>query len=158
MQQFGLVFGVNGLCIGLSCLWFIRYVEKKGALWVIRVSLFFIGIGGLGLITQSMRTDFLSFIIPIFFMSTGFGALLGPANGLAMQPFSHSIGQAAALLGASQMLSAATVSSFILYVPYSPRLSLGFLAITVAVLSGFICWYLTSRFGAHTLQGDDAQT
>jgi DHA1 family bicyclomycin/chloramphenicol resistance-like MFS transporter len=153
-QQFGLLFGLNGLFMSLSCLYFARYAMRKGALATIWISLLFIGGGGLGLITQSYRTDVLTFMIPIFFMSTGFGGLLGPATGLAMQPFTQSIGQAASLSNAAQFFVSGIISTLIPYVPYPPRLSLGFLALVVTTGAGFICWYLITRFGAATLEGD----
>lgn len=152
-QEFGILFGFNGFCISVSCLWFAKRIEKKGALWGLWTGLLFMGVGGLGLISQFAKTDALSFMIPVLVMGIGFGALLGPASGLAMQPFSKATGQAAALLGASQMLTAAVVSGLIPYAPY-PRLSLGLLALTVATGSGLICWHLTSRFGAQHLQGN----
>ncbi len=51
----------------------------------------------------------------------------------------HTFGKAAALLGASQMLAAGTVSSLIPYSPYSLRLTLGLLALAVSGGSGLIC-------------------
>jgi DHA1 family bicyclomycin/chloramphenicol resistance-like MFS transporter len=150
--NYGLATSCNPLIMGISAIIFSKIAGYKGGIFALWLALFFLIVGSIGLVLSREWLDAWSFIVPVMFISIGFGGFIGPASSLAMQPFSDNKGKAAAILGAGQLLGAALVTALLSYFELMSRLSLGLVAVFFTGLSALICLGLIRRFGTEYLQ------
>lgn len=156
-MEFGILFSGNAAFISVACIIFSRLVSRKGALATLRLSSLFMLAGGsllvLALTLWPGAGHVALFMIPVLLISIGFAGLMGPARGLAMQPFEHGSGRASALLGAAQMLWASAVSAAAVALPLPSHIILGGLAILTAMGCLALTRLLVHRYGAALLEG-----
>jgi DHA1 family bicyclomycin/chloramphenicol resistance-like MFS transporter len=150
--NYGIITSANALFMGIFAILFSKIGQRIGAFSTLLLTLIVLATGGIGFIIGYNWHDIPSFIIFSAVISIGFGGLLGPASSLAMQPFSENKGQAAAILGASQLLGAAFVTTLLSHFQMISRLSLGTLTLILTGVCGLICFFLVRRFGKERLQ------
>lgn len=75
-----------------------------------------------------------SVLIPIVFLSAGWGVTFPNCSGGAMQPFRHMAGTAAAMLGFIQTGVGVIVSSLVLLLPHSTAVPFGLFCLIIAIV------------------------
>lgn len=75
-----------------------------------------------------------SVLIPVTFLSAGWGVTFPNCSGGAMQPFRHMAGTAAAMLGFIQTGIGVIVSSLVLWLPHSSAVPLGLFCLTLTII------------------------
>lgn len=114
---FGLLFGANALLIMAASFASLRLIGRFSLQTLLHCGLSLMALAGLLLLALSGRGEAWHYMGPVAVLSVGFAFTLGPASSLAMAPFSHAAGRAAALLGCSQMLFAAALSAGLAALP-----------------------------------------
>ncbi|NKD78152.1 multidrug effflux MFS transporter [Haematospirillum sp. H1815] len=155
--EFGVLFASNAGLISLVCIAFSRLIARKGPLAVLRLSaLLMLGGGVLLVLCLSIWPDVRHvalFMGPVALICIGFSGLMGPARGMAMQPFERGSGKAAAVLGTAQMLWAAVTSAVALALPLPSHLILGGITALTAIASLVIAKIMIRRYGVDVLEG-----
>ena len=141
--SFGLLFGGNAVLMMLTSFLGLRLIGRFGPTLILRYGLNMMLFSGVMLLLLSDQSAAWHYMLPIGFLSMGFSLTLGPASGMAMEPFSEGAGRAAALLGCGQMLFAAGVSAGLAVLPLRGEWSLGILVLLLAGL----CRWLTRSSG-----------
>ena len=92
-------------------------------------------VGGALMIALSSYGGAWHFMLPVAVVSFAFALMLGTASSLALSPFAHCAGTAAAVLGALQSTSSALVSIAITYIPVKIEIAIGLLILFLSIIS-----------------------
>ena len=87
---------------------------------------------------------------PVIVGTSGFAMLMGAASSLALAPFPHCAGTAAALLGCIQMMLAALASMIVMQSPWPPLLTLAGVMILLGLVPMVIARIKGGAEGAFT--------
>lgn len=113
MSGFSYWFAANAALNILACFLAPRFIAKVGPRRTLRVGLLVLLLSAISL-SLSMHIDHpLAMMGPVFLSSIGFAMILGSAAGMALAPFGHCAGTAAALLGLFQMSGSGALVGFI---------------------------------------------
>lgn len=97
----------------LACFLAPRFIARVGPRRTLRIGLLVLLLSAISL-SLSMHIDHpLAMMGPVFLSSIGFAMILGSAAGMALAPFGHCAGTAAALLGLFQMSGSGALVGFI---------------------------------------------
>ena len=103
MSGFSYWFTANAALNILACFMAPRFIAKVGPRRTLRIGLLVLMLSAITL-TLAMHIEHpLAMMGPVFLSSIGFAMILGSAAGMALAPFGHCAGTAAALLGLFQM-------------------------------------------------------
>ncbi|MEM0551286.1 MULTISPECIES: multidrug effflux MFS transporter [Aeromonas] len=103
MSGFSYWFTANAALNILACFMAPRFIAKVGPRRTLRIGLLVLMLSAIAL-TLAMHIEHpLAMMGPVFLSSIGFAMILGSAAGMALAPFGHCAGTAAALLGLFQM-------------------------------------------------------
>ncbi|MEG0007833.1 multidrug effflux MFS transporter [Aeromonas lusitana] len=103
MSGFSYWFTANAALNILACFMAPRFIAKVGPRRTLRIGLLVISLSAIALTLVQHIEHPLAMMGPVFFSSIGFAMVLGAAAGMALAPFGHCAGTAAALLGLFQM-------------------------------------------------------
>ncbi|MGY3945138.1 multidrug effflux MFS transporter [Aeromonas tecta] len=103
MNGFSYWFTANAALNILACFLAPRFIAKVGPRRTLRIGLLVISLSAIALTLVQHIDHPLAMMGPVFFSSIGFAMVLGAAAGMALAPFGHCAGTAAALLGLFQM-------------------------------------------------------
>ncbi|HDZ8857229.1 TPA: multidrug effflux MFS transporter [Aeromonas dhakensis] len=113
MSGFSYWFAANAALNILACFLAPRFIAKVGPRRTLRIGLLVLLLSAISL-SLSMHIDHpLAMMGPVFLSSIGFAMILGSAAGMALAPFGHCAGTAAALLGLFQMSGSGALVGFI---------------------------------------------
>lgn len=113
MSGFSYWFAANAALNILACFLAPRFIAKLGPRRTLRIGLLVLLLSAISL-SLSMHIDHpLAMMGPVFLSSIGFAMILGSAAGMALAPFGHCAGTAAALLGLFQMSGSGALVGFI---------------------------------------------
>ncbi|MFQ1649335.1 multidrug effflux MFS transporter [Aeromonas veronii] len=103
MSGFSYWFTANAALNILACFMAPRFIAKVGPRRTLRIGLLVLMLSAI-ILTLAMHIEHpLAMMGPVFLSSIGFAMILGAAAGMALAPFGHCAGTAAALLGLFQM-------------------------------------------------------
>ena len=103
MNGFSYWFTANAVLNILACFLAPRFIARVGPRRTLRIGLLVLLLSAIAL-TMAMHIPHpLAMMGPVFLSSIGFAMILGAAAGMALAPFGHCAGTAAALLGLFQM-------------------------------------------------------
>jgi DHA1 family bicyclomycin/chloramphenicol resistance-like MFS transporter len=103
MSGFSYWFTANAALNILACFMAPRFIAKVGPRRTLRIGLLVLLLSAI-ILTLAMHIEHpLAMMGPVFLSSIGFAMILGSAAGMALAPFGHCAGTAAALLGLFQM-------------------------------------------------------
>ncbi|WP_447735837.1 multidrug effflux MFS transporter [Aeromonas veronii] len=103
MSGFSYWFTANAALNILACFMAPRFIAKVGPRRTLRIGLLVLMLSAI-ILTLAMHIEHpLAMMGPVFLSSIGFAMILGSAAGMALAPFGHCAGTAAALLGLFQM-------------------------------------------------------
>lgn len=103
MSGFSYWFTANAALNILACFLAPRFIARVGPRRTLRIGLLVITLSAIALTLVQHVEHPLAMMGPVFFSSIGFAMVLGAAAGMALAPFGHCAGTAAALLGLFQM-------------------------------------------------------
>ncbi|WP_180975054.1 multidrug effflux MFS transporter [Aeromonas salmonicida] len=103
MSGFSYWFTANAALNILACFLAPRFIARVGPRRTLRIGLLVITRSAMALTLVQHIDHPLAMMGPVFFSSIGFAMVLGAAAGMALAPFGHCAGTAAALLGLFQM-------------------------------------------------------
>lgn len=103
MSGFSYWFTANAALNILACFLAPRFIARFGPRRTLRIGLLVITLSAMALTLVQHIDHPLAMMGPVFFSSIGFAMVLGAAAGMALAPFGHCAGTAAALLGLFQM-------------------------------------------------------
>jgi MFS transporter, DHA1 family, multidrug resistance protein len=103
MNGFSYWFTANAALNILACFLAPRFIARVGPRRTLRIGLLVISLSAIALTLVQHIEHPLAMMGPVFFSSIGFAMVLGAAAGMALAPFGHCAGTAAALLGLFQM-------------------------------------------------------
>jgi DHA1 family bicyclomycin/chloramphenicol resistance-like MFS transporter len=103
MSGFSYWFTANAALNILACFLAPRFIARVGPRRTLRIGLLVICLSAIALTLVQHIEHPLAMMGPVFFSSIGFAMVLGAAAGMALAPFGHCAGTAAALLGLFQM-------------------------------------------------------
>lgn len=106
MSGFSYWFTANAALNILACFLAPRFIAKVGPRRTLRIGLLVISLSAIALTLVQHIEHPLAMMGPVFLSSIGFAMVLGAAAGMALAPFGHCAGTAAALLGLFQMSGA----------------------------------------------------
>ncbi|QKF98425.1 multidrug effflux MFS transporter [Aeromonas hydrophila] len=113
MSGFSYWFTANAALNILACFLAPRFIARVGPRRTLRIGLLVLLLSAISL-SLSMHIDHpLAMMGPVFLSSIGFAMILGSAAGMALAPFGHCAGTAAALLGLFQMSGSGALVGFI---------------------------------------------
>ncbi|HEH9408765.1 TPA: multidrug effflux MFS transporter [Aeromonas salmonicida] len=103
MSGFSYWFTANAALNILACFLAPHFIARVGPRRTLRIGLLVITLSAMALTLVQHIDHPLAMMGPVFFSSIGFAMVLGAAAGMALAPFGHCAGTAAALLGLFQM-------------------------------------------------------
>jgi DHA1 family bicyclomycin/chloramphenicol resistance-like MFS transporter len=103
MSGFSYWFTANAALNILACFLAPRVIARVGPRRTLRIGLLVITLSAIALTLVQHVEHPLAMMGPVFFSSIGFAMVLGASAGMALAPFGHCAGTAAALLGLFQM-------------------------------------------------------
>lgn len=106
MNGFSYWFTANAALNILACFLAPRFIARVGPRRTLRIGLLVISLSAVALTLVQHIEHPLAMMGPVFLSSIGFAMVLGAAAGMALAPFGHCAGTAAALLGLFQMSGA----------------------------------------------------
>ncbi|MGL4932559.1 MAG: multidrug effflux MFS transporter [Aeromonas sp.] len=106
MNGFSYWFTANAALNILACFMAPRFIAKVGPRRTLRIGLLVLMLSAIALTLAMHIAHPLAMMGPVFLSSIGFAMILGSAAGMALAPFGHCAGTAAALLGLFQMSGA----------------------------------------------------
>ncbi|HDZ8877972.1 TPA: multidrug effflux MFS transporter [Aeromonas dhakensis] len=113
MSGFSYWFAANAALNILACFLAPRFIARVGPRRTLRIGLLVLLLSAISL-SLSMNIEHpLAMMGPVFLSSIGFAMILGSAAGMALAPFGHCAGTAAALLGLFQMSGSGALVGFI---------------------------------------------
>ncbi|HCT2507074.1 TPA: multidrug effflux MFS transporter [Aeromonas dhakensis] len=113
MSGFSYWFTANAALNILACFLAPRFIARVGPRRTLRIGLLVLLLSAISL-SLSMHIEHpLAMMGPVFLSSIGFAMILGSAAGMALAPFGHCAGTAAALLGLFQMSGSGALVGFI---------------------------------------------
>ncbi|WP_323939098.1 multidrug effflux MFS transporter [Aeromonas hydrophila] len=120
MSGFSYWFAANAALNILACFLAPRFIAKVGPRRTLRIGLLVLLLSAIAL-TLAMHIEHpLAMMGPVFLSSIGFAMILGAAAGMALAPFGHCAGTAAALLGLFQMSGSGALVGFIGVLMHDP--------------------------------------
>lgn len=120
MSGFSYWFTANAALNILACFLAPRFIAKVGPRRTLRIGLLVLVLSAIAL-SLAMHVDHpLAMMGPVFLSSIGFAMILGSAAGMALAPFGHCAGTAAALLGLFQMSGSGALVGFIGMLMHDP--------------------------------------
>ncbi|WP_158300977.1 Bcr/CflA family efflux MFS transporter [Chromobacterium sp. ATCC 53434] len=136
---FGLLFGANALLIMAASFVGLRLIGRFSQQTLLHWGLGLMALSGALLLALSGKSGAWHYMGPVAVLSVGFAFTLGPASSLAMAPFAHAAGRAAALLGCAQMLFAAVLSAALAALPLPGEWALGGAALLLPLACLLAC-------------------
>ena len=103
MSGFSYWFAANAALNILACFLAPRFIARVGPRRTLRIGLLVLLLSAISLSLSMHIAHPLAMMGPVFLSSIGFAMILGSAAGMALAPFGHCAGTAAALLGLFQM-------------------------------------------------------
>ena len=103
MSGFSYWFTANAALNILACFLAPRFIARVGPRRTLRIGLLVLLLSAISLSLSMHIAHPLAMMGPVFLSSIGFAMILGSAAGMALAPFGHCAGTAAALLGLFQM-------------------------------------------------------
>ncbi|AUZ77713.1 Bcr/CflA family drug resistance efflux transporter [Aeromonas hydrophila] len=120
MSGFSYWFTANAALNILACFLAPRFIARVGPRRTLRIGLLVLLLSAIAL-TLAMHIEHpLAMMGPVFLSSIGFAMILGAAAGMALAPFGHCAGTAAALLGLFQMSGSGALVGFIGVLMHDP--------------------------------------
>ncbi|WP_323904351.1 multidrug effflux MFS transporter [Aeromonas hydrophila] len=120
MGGFSYWFTANAALNILACFLAPRFIARVGPRRTLRIGLLVLLLSAIAL-TLAMHIEHpLAMMGPVFLSSIGFAMILGAAAGMALAPFGHCAGTAAALLGLFQMSGSGALVGFIGVLMHDP--------------------------------------
>ncbi|APJ14151.1 TPA: multidrug effflux MFS transporter [Aeromonas hydrophila] len=120
MSGFSYWFTANAALNILACFLAPRFIARVGPRRTLRIGLLVLLLSAIAL-TLAMHIEHpLAMMGPVFLSSIGFAMILGAAAGMALAPFGHCAGTAAALLGLFQMSGSGALVGFIGMLMHDP--------------------------------------
>ncbi|MGL5216707.1 multidrug effflux MFS transporter [Aeromonas hydrophila] len=120
MSGFSYWFTANAALNILACFLAPRFIARVGPRRTLRIGLLVLLFSAIAL-TLAMHIEHpLAMMGPVFLSSIGFAMILGAAAGMALAPFGHCAGTAAALLGLFQMSGSGALVGFIGVLMHDP--------------------------------------
>lgn len=120
MSGFSYWFTANAALNILACFLAPRFIARVGPRRTLRIGLLVLVLSAIAL-TLAMHIEHpLAMMGPVFLSSIGFAMILGAAAGMALAPFGHCAGTAAALLGLFQMSGSGALVGFIGVLMHDP--------------------------------------
>lgn len=120
MSGFSYWFTANAALNILACFLAPRFIARVGPRRTLRIGLLMLLLSAIAL-TLAMHIEHpLAMMGPVFLSSIGFAMILGAAAGMALAPFGHCAGTAAALLGLFQMSGSGALVGFIGVLMHDP--------------------------------------
>ncbi|HCT5132236.1 TPA: multidrug effflux MFS transporter [Aeromonas hydrophila] len=120
MSGFSYWFTANAALNILACFLAPRFIARVGPRRTLRIGLLVLLLSAIAL-TLAMHIEHpLAMMGPVFLSSIGFAMILGAAAGIALAPFGHCAGTAAALLGLFQMSGSGALVGFIGVLMHDP--------------------------------------
>ncbi|MFM5816700.1 multidrug effflux MFS transporter [Aeromonas dhakensis] len=113
MSGFSYWFAANAALNILACFLAPRFIAKVGPRRTLRIGLLVLLLSAISLSLSMHIAHPLAMMGPVFLSSIGFAMILGSAAGMALAPFGHCAGTAAALLGLFQMSGSGALVGFI---------------------------------------------
>ncbi|BEE02048.1 multidrug effflux MFS transporter [Aeromonas dhakensis] len=113
MSGFSYWFTANAALNILACFLAPRFIAKVGPRRTLRIGLLVLLLSAISLSLSMHIAHPLAMMGPVFLSSIGFAMILGSAAGMALAPFGHCAGTAAALLGLFQMSGSGALVGFI---------------------------------------------
>lgn len=113
MSGFSYWFAANAALNILACFLAPRFIAKVGPRRPLRIGLLVLLLSAISLSLSMHIAHPLAMMGPVFLSSIGFAMILGSAAGMALAPFGHCAGTAAALLGLFQMSGSGALVGFI---------------------------------------------
>lgn len=127
MSGFSYWFTANAALNILACFLAPRFIARVGPRRTLRIGLLVLLLSAIAL-TLAMHIEHpLAMMGPVFLSSIGFAMILGAAAGMALAPFGHCAGTAAALLGLFQMSGSGALVGFIGMLMHDPLSQLALL-------------------------------
>ncbi|MED7773887.1 multidrug effflux MFS transporter [Aeromonas dhakensis] len=113
MSGFSYWFTANAALNILACFLAPRFIARVGPRRTLRIGLLVLLLSAIALSLSMHIAHPLAMMGPVFLSSIGFAMILGSAAGMALAPFGHCAGTAAALLGLFQMSGSGALVGFI---------------------------------------------
>ncbi|WP_429071349.1 multidrug effflux MFS transporter [Aeromonas dhakensis] len=113
MSGFSYWFTANAALNILACFLAPRFIARVGPRRTLRIGLLVLLLSAISLSLSMHIAHPLAMMGPVFLSSIGFAMILGSAAGMALAPFGHCAGTAAALLGLFQMSGSGALVGFI---------------------------------------------
>ncbi|WP_368206189.1 multidrug effflux MFS transporter [Aeromonas sp. s5] len=113
MSGFSYWFAANAALNILACFLAPRFIARVGPRRTLRIGLLVLLLSAISLSLSMHIAHPLAMMGPVFLSSIGFAMILGAAAGMALAPFGHCAGTAAALLGLFQMSGSGALVGFI---------------------------------------------
>ncbi|BEE07991.1 MULTISPECIES: multidrug effflux MFS transporter [Aeromonas] len=113
MSGFSYWFAANAALNILACFLAPRFIARVGPRRTLRIGLLVLLLSAISLSLSMHIAHPLAMMGPVFLSSIGFAMILGSAAGMALAPFGHCAGTAAALLGLFQMSGSGALVGFI---------------------------------------------
>ncbi|MGL6567005.1 multidrug effflux MFS transporter [Aeromonas dhakensis] len=120
MSGFSYWFAANAALNILACFLAPRFIAKVGPRRTLRIGLLVLLLSAISLSLSMHIAHPLAMMGPVFLSSIGFAMILGSAAGMALAPFGHCAGTAAALLGLFQMSGSGALVGFIGALMHAP--------------------------------------
>lgn len=113
MSGFSYWFAANAALNIQACFLAPRFIARVGPRRTLRIGLLVLLLSAISLSLSMHIAHPLAMMGPVFLSSIGFAMILGSAAGMALAPFGHCAGTAAALLGLFQMSGSGALVGFI---------------------------------------------
>lgn len=120
MSGFSYWFTANAALNILACFLAPRFIARVGPRRTLRIGLLVLVLSAIALSLAMHIEHPLAMMGPVFLSSIGFAMILGSAAGMALAPFGHCAGTAAALLGLFQMSGSGALVGFIGMLMHDP--------------------------------------
>lgn len=120
MSGFSYWFTANAALNILACFLAPRFIARVGPRRTLRIGLLVLLLSAIALTLAMYIEHPLAMMGPVFLSSIGFAMILGAAAGMALAPFGHCAGTAAALLGLFQMSGSGALVGFIGVLMHDP--------------------------------------
>lgn len=142
---FSLIFAGAALCFTIGAQINVRLVRRHSAANVLRWALTFeLSAAVLAVVAALLDASLALYLAPVLFINLGSSGVNTNVVAIALGPFPHAAGSAAALVGAAQMMTGAAMAALLSISMLPVKLELGLFAALAAAL-GLIVLTLTRR-------------
>lgn len=136
-------FGATVIIAGIICA---RVIHFIGAAATIKIGVALVLTGGASMLVTwyIFGLNIYAFLVPSVIAASGAAFLVGPAAGIAMEPFNHLAGTAAAIFGCLQLFFSAVAGTILMCWPVTSTVNYGIMLIIIGVLSVINLFYKPS--------------